>query len=448
MSKPKNHPMPLPAKCNVFIAGTGGREHALAWKLKQSPRIGKLWVDPKANVGLRQLGEVCPQSLDPKNKFHFKRFLEKESIHLVVVGPETLLAAGFADEYHDPPNRLVFGPTKSASKLEWDKAWCKQVLRSAGVPMAEGRSFSQLDGALNYINSREDPLVVKATGLCAGKGVTVCDNKAQAIAAATAALDAKVFGDAGATIVIEERLHGQEISVLALVDGKTIWMLDACQDHKQLGDGDIGPNTGGMGAYSPTPLATNDVLRMIERDVFVPTLDALRREEIEFRGVLFAGIILTHGGPKVLEFNCRFGDPETQSLMARWRGDLLESLWLTASGQLDQANISFDSGASCCVVVCAAGYPVKPKIGDPISGIDAAQSLGGTQEKVICFHAGTAPGNAAVPITSGGRVIGVTAVAADVAQASRLATQAAAKIHFEGAFFRHDIGGRVLKSIV
>ena len=446
MSKSKSNPLPCPAKCNVFIAGTGGREHALAWKLKQSPRLGKLWVDPNANVGLRQLGAVCPQSLDPKNKFHFKRFLEKESIHLIVVGPETLLAAGFADQYHDPPHRLVFGPTQSACKLEWDKAWCKQVLRSAGVPMAEGRPFTQLDAALNYINSREDPLVIKAAGLCAGKGVTVCANKEEAIAAATAALQMKSHGDAGATIVIEERLHGQEISVLALVDGKTIWMLDACQDHKQVGEGDTGPNTGGMGAYSPTPLATNDVMRMIERDVFVPTLDALRREDIDFRGVLFAGIILTHGGPKVLEFNCRFGDPETQSIMARWKGDLLETLWLTASGQLDQANFSFEGGASCCVVVCAKGYPAKPSVGNTISGIEAAESLGAPHQKVICFHAGTATGTAGVPVTSGGRVIGVTAVASDVQIASALATQAASHIHFEGAFFRRDIGYRVLKN--
>ncbi|MCE9620351.1 MAG: phosphoribosylamine--glycine ligase [Planctomycetes bacterium] len=445
MKKTSAHPLPCPAKCNVFIAGSGGREHALAWKLKQSPRLGKLWVDPKANAGLRQLGEVCPQSLDPKNKFHFRRFLEKESIHLVVVGPEALLAAGFADEYHDPPNRLVFGPTKAASKLEWDKAWCKQVLRSAGVVMAEGKSFTQLDAALNYIRSREDPVVVKATGLCAGKGVTVCNNKDEAIAAATAALESKVHGEAGATIVIEERLHGQEISVLALVDGKTIWMLDACQDHKQVGEGDLGPNTGGMGAYSPTPLATDAVLRTLERDVFVPTLDALRREEIEFRGVLFAGIILTHAGPKVLEFNCRFGDPETQSLMARWRGDLLEALWLTSSGQLDQADISFERGSSCCVVVCAEGYPGKPRTGDPIAGIDEAEQMGSADQKVVCFHASTAPGNSGMPMTSGGRVIGVTAVAADLVQASRLATQAAARIRFEGAFFRRDIGGRVLE---
>ncbi len=435
-----------PSPCNVFIAGSGGREHALAWKLKQSPRLGALWVDPAANAGLRQLGRVCPQSLDPRNAFHFRRFLENENIQLVVVGPEHLLAAGFADQYHDPPRRLVFGPTKAASKLEWDKAWCKQVLRSAGVMMAEGKSFTQLDAALNYIQSRGDPVVVKATGLCAGKGVTVCDTREDAVAAAKAALEGKVHGDAGATIVIEERLHGQEISVLALVDGRTLWMLDACQDHKQVGEGDVGPNTGGMGAYSPTPLATDAVLRVVERDIFVPTLDALRREEIEFRGVLFAGIILTHAGPKVLEFNCRFGDPETQSLMVRWKGDLLEALWLTASGQLDKADIAFERGSSCCVVVCAQGYPGKPRTGDSISGVDAAESMGVAGQKVVCFHAGTAVGTAGVPVTSGGRVMGVTAVAADLAAASTLATEAAGRVKFEGAFFRRDIGHRVLNA--
>jgi phosphoribosylamine--glycine ligase len=436
----------VPDKCNVLLAGSGGREHALAWKLRQSPRLGKLWVDPAANAGLRQFGTPCPQGFEPRNRFHLERFLEKENVQLVVVGPEALLEQSFADDLSKPPQRLVFGPTRAAARLEWDKAWCKQLLRSANVPTAESRTFNaqQIEAALHYVRSRPDPVVVKASGLCAGKGVVVCDDAKQAEAAVQSMLLNKQHGDASAQVVIEERLHGQEVSVLALVDGSNIWMLDACQDHKQVGEGDTGPNTGGMGAYCPTPLATPDVMQFVEREVMVPTVDALRREGIDYRGVLFAGLMLTHSGPKVLEFNCRFGDPETQALMMRWQGDLLDALWRTAEGTLDGADIGFARGASCCVVVCAQGYPGTPRSGDPIEALPEPIAPNDTRG-LQCFHGGTKPSAQAggQPLTAGGRVIGVTALAADVQQACASATQHAAEVRFQGAFFRRDIGHRI-----
>jgi phosphoribosylamine--glycine ligase len=436
----------VPDKCNVLLAGSGGREHALAWKLRQSPRLGKLWVDPAANAGLRQFGTPCPQGFEPRNRFHLERFLEKENVQLVVVGPEALLEQSFADDLSKPPQRLVFGPTRAAARLEWDKAWCKQLLRSANVPTAESRTFNaqQIEAALHYVRSRPDPVVVKASGLCAGKGVVVCDDAKQAEAAVQSMLLNKQHGDASAQVVIEERLHGQEVSVLALVDGSNIWMLDACQDHKQVGEGDTGPNTGGMGAYCPTPLATAEVMKFVEREVMVPTVDALRREGIDYRGVLFAGLMLTHSGPKVLEFNCRFGDPETQALMMRWQGDLLDALWRTAEGTLDGADIGFARGASCCVVVCAQGYPGTPRSGDPIEALPEPIAPNDTQG-LQCFHGGTKPSAQAggQPLTAGGRVIGVTALAPDVQQACANATRHAADVQFQGAFFRRDIGHRI-----
>ena len=436
----------VPDKCNVLLAGSGGREHALAWKLRQSPRLGKLWVDPAANAGLRQFGTPCPQGFEPRNRFHLERFLEKENVQLVVVGPEALLEQSFADDLSKPPQRLVFGPTRAAARLEWDKAWCKQLLRSANVPTAESRTFNaqQIEAALHYVRSRPDPVVVKASGLCAGKGVVVCDDAKQAEAAVQSMLLNKQHGDASAQVVIEERLHGQEVSVLALVDGSNIWMLDACQDHKQVGEGDTGPNTGGMGAYCPTPLATPEVMQFVEREVMVPTVDALRREGIDYRGVLFAGLMLTHSGPKVLEFNCRFGDPETQALMMRWQGDLLDALWRTAEGTLDGADIGFARGASCCVVVCAQGYPGTPRSGDPIEALPEPIAPNDTQG-LQCFHGGTKPSAQAggQPLTAGGRVIGVTALAPDVQQACANATRHAAGVQFQGAFFRRDIGHRI-----
>ena len=433
----------LPDRCNVLLIGTGGREHALAWKLSQSPRLGTLWVQPDANAGILALGTPCPAPFAQRERFFLRSWLDRNDVHLIVVGPEVPLAEGIVDDLA-APGRRILGPTKDGARLEFDKAFSKQVMRQANVPTADGRSFTNLEQAKAYVQARDVPLVVKAAGLCAGKGVTVCDDAAQAVAALEACMRSRAFGDAGATVVVEERIAGQEMSVLALVDGRTITVLDPCQDHKQVGEGDVGPNTGGMGSYCPTPLATEGVMEAIGRDVLVPTVDALRRDGIEFRGVLFAGVMLTPGGPKVLEFNTRFGDPETQSIMPRLRGDLVELLWRTAGGELDAAAIDFDPRPACCVVVCSEGYPGKVAVGHPIEGIGEAERCAGADEQVIVFHAGTAAGNDGRPVTAGGRVLGVTAVAGSLRRARDLATEAAGRIRFPGAFFRRDIGHRVL----
>jgi phosphoribosylamine--glycine ligase len=304
-------PRPTPDRVNVLLVGSGGREHALAWKMRQSKRLGDLWVDSNANAGLLSLGRACPEQLEAKQAFRLSRWCEREKIDLIVVGPEGPLEQDFATLLAGP-DRLVFGPSREGARLEWDKTFSKHLMRQVAIPTAEGRTFDSHEAAARYLASREEPVVVKASGLAAGKGVTVCANRDEALAALERIMVKREFGSAGGQVVIEERLQGQELSVLALVDGRTISVLDPCQDHKQVGEGDVGPNTGGMGAYCPTPLADDALLDEIQRLVLVPAIDGLRREGITFRGVLYAGLMLTAAGPKVLEFNTRFGDPETQ----------------------------------------------------------------------------------------------------------------------------------------
>jgi phosphoribosylamine--glycine ligase len=426
-----------------LLIGGGGREHALAWKLRQSPRLGELWITDGANAGLAALGRTCPQPMDMSNTYLMRRWCEQNQIHLVVVGPEGPLAAGIVDALQSDRCQ-VFGPTKAAAQIEADKAFAKKLMRHAAIPTAEARTFSDADAALEYVRTRDEPCVVKATGLAAGKGVVVCASQDECLDAVRRIMVHREFGDAGSSILIEEKLSGQEVSILALVDGRTFWILDPCQDHKQLGEGDTGPNTGGMGAYCPTPVIDASAMLLIERQVFVPTVDALRRQGITYCGVLYAGLMLTPAGPKVLEFNCRFGDPECQPLMARLRGDLIEILWAVCTGTLDRAEMEFDSQVACCVVMTAAGYPGAYERGRPITGIDDAESLGGDGSEVIVFHAGTARDRTGQLVTSGGRVLGVTALADDLASARDLANAACERIHFDGAYFRRDIGDRVL----
>jgi phosphoribosylamine--glycine ligase len=443
-----------PERLNVLLVGGGGREHALAWKMLQSPRMGELWVEQTANAELQSIGRICPEPVTKPNIFSINRWCDRQDIDLVVIGPEVPLALGIAEELASD-TRVVFGVNKNAARLEADKAWAKEIMRSASIPSAEGRAFTDRGQAIEFVTARDEPCVVKASGLAAGKGVVVCDTTEEAVEAITRimgeggpAADAnREFGDAGATIVIEQKLLGQEMSVLALVDGHTLWVLDPCQDHKQVGEGDVGPNTGGMGAYCPTPLAESSLMQQIERDILVPTVDALRREGITFRGVLYAGLMLTAGGPKVLEFNCRFGDPECQPLMSRFQGDLLEVFWATATGNLDSVEFDFDPRTACCVVVCSEGYPGPIRKDMEIFGIEDAQAEAGEGELVKVFHAGTTfDGDKNTLLSAGGRVLGVTALAADLASAQNLANRAADKIRFDGAFFRRDIGHRVLSA--
>ena len=442
-----------PQRMNVLLIGGGGREHALAWKMLQSPRMGTLWVEQSANAELKRLGKICPEPVTMQNKFTVNRWCLREEISMVVIGPEAPLAEGLAEELASD-SCVVFGVNRNAARLEADKAWAKDLMRAASIPTAEGRTFTDPQQAIDFVTTRDEPCVVKAAGLAAGKGVIVCDTTEEAIAAITrimgdggeSAEKTREFGEAGATVVIEQKLLGQEMSVLALVDGHTLWVLDPCQDHKQVGEGDTGPNTGGMGAYCPTPLTEPSLMQQIERDILVPTVDALRREGITFRGVLYAGLMLTPGGPKVLEFNCRFGDPECQPLMSRFQGDLLEVFWATATGNLDSVSFEFDPRTACCVVICSEGYPGPIRSGMEISGIEEAEAEAAEGELVKVFHAGTTAeeGSKNALLNSGGRVLGVTALADDLAQAQNLANRAAEKIHFEGAFFRRDIGNRVL----
>ncbi len=436
------HAHPMGKTLNILILGSGGREHALGWKIKQSKRCGKLYFAP-GNAGTEALGTNVDLKYEPVNTKHadaIDYFCRQNQVEMIVIGPEDPLCGGMADRLAKP-GRIIFGPVAAAARLEGDKAFAKQLMRAASVPTAEARVFSDAEGALAYVNNRETPVVVKAAGLAKGKGVTVCDNSQDAAAAVEQMMVKKVFGEAGDTIVVEERLVGQEVSLLALVDGRNIFVLDPCQDHKQVGEGDKGPNTGGMGAYCPTPLIDDRTMATIEREVLVPMVDALRRDGVTFQGVLYAGLMLTAGGPKVLEFNTRFGDPETQPLMMRLKGDLVEIMIATATGKLDEASINWDSRCCCCVVMASGGYPGDYAKGKVITGIDRAEA----DPDVKVFHAGTSRNRDKDLVTAGGRVLNVCALGKDLAEAQQKANAACDKIHFEGGFFRRDIGYRVMK---
>ncbi|MGE3109647.1 MAG: phosphoribosylamine--glycine ligase [Phycisphaerales bacterium] len=454
---------------NVLLIGGGGREHSLAWKLKQSRQLGRLFATHIDNPGIAALARPVDCPFEPERPFRLQRFCEKEDIGLVVIGPEEPLAMGLSDALgqsteldaaltppggaeHEirtgrsgsagasgskQPARVVFGPTKDAARLEADKAWAKQMMHAAAVPTADGRSFNDPDAAKRFLESRTSAYVVKAAGLAKGKGVIVPANLDEALAAIDRIMVNKEFGDAGSTVVVEERLKGQEASVLALVDGRNIFVLEPCQDHKRLRDGDEGPNTGGMGVFCPGGITDDATLALIQRQVLVPIVDTLRRDGIEFRGVLYAGIMLTPGGPKVLEFNVRFGDPECQALMTRLHGDLVEILLACGTKHLHEVSIDWKPAASCCVVLASKGYPDKPEVGKVISGLDEASACEGVQ----VFHAGTRrdPETGRI-VTAGGRVLSVVGVGGSLEDARARAYAAAELIRFEGKVMRSDIG--------
>lgn len=424
-----------PDTINVLLVGNGGREHALAWRLARSKRLGRLWLTHPGNPGLDAIGSPCDAPFDPASTFRLERFCVHNDIGLVVIGPEDPLAAGLADKIRTDTT-AVFGPDAAGARLEADKAWAKQIMRAASIPTADSRTFTDADAAIAYLETRDTAQVVKAAGLAKGKGVIVPDSLAGAVEAVQRIMVRREFGAAGATVVVEERLDGPEASVLALVDGRTIYVLDPCQDHKRLREGDEGPNTGGMGAFCPAAILDDRALSMVQREVLVPAVDALRREGVEYRGVLYAGLMLTHGGPKVLEFNVRFGDPECQPLMARWTGDLLDALHRTATGRLADASIDSDPRTACCVVLASAGYPEKPRTGAVIEGLDEAEAM----DDVLIFHAGTKRDEEGRIITAGGRVLSVTALDDTLDGARRKALAACDAIRFDGKQMRRDIG--------
>jgi phosphoribosylamine---glycine ligase len=431
----RRKPPQTPERATVLLIGGGGREHSLAWKLNQSPKLGTLFVTHPQNPGLAKLGTPTGIPSDQQHAIRIRQFCQDKSVDLVVIGPEDPLAAGLADTLRDAGFH-VFGPNKDGAKLEADKCYAKSLMRSAAIPTADSRSFIDFNDAREYIESREHPPVVKAAGLARGKGVFVPESIEEAVAAAQHIMLERAFGDAGETIIVEDRLAGPEASILSLTDGKSIYILEPCQDHKRLLEEDKGPNTGGMGAFCPSTQINNAIIDDLQRTTFLPLLDILRREGIDFRGVLYTGLMLTHGGPKVLEFNVRFGDPECQPLMARMRCDLVDVLFKTATGQLDEARIEYDPRTACTIVLASKGYPASPETGHPITGIEEAQAL----EDVLIFHAGTNLDADGTIRTAGGRVLNVTALGATLADARRKALEACELINFEGMHYRRDIG--------
>lgn len=420
----------------VLLIGNGAREHALAWKLADSPSVTALYALP-GNPGTAQVAENVNIGLMDFPKI--EAFVRDNRIGLVVVGPEDPLAAGIADRLAKTGAR-VFGPTASGARLEADKWFAKELMRQQSIPTAEARSFTDPDAAAEYVRVRDAACVVKAAGLAKGKGVTVCYRSSDALDAIDEIMRKKAHGDAGTRIVIEELMVGPEVSVLAFVDGRNIYVMETSQDHKPVDDGDTGPMTGGMGAYSPTPVITEAVMKTVERDILVPTLDGLVRDGIDYRGVLYAGLMMTAAGPRVLEFNCRFGDPETQPLMMRLQSDLAEVMLAVCDGKLDQLTLKWDPRPAICVVATSKGYPGKYPTGLPITGIEKADALA----DVKVFQGGVKRDGDQL-VTDGGRVLGVTALGDTVADARERAYAAMELVHFEGMHYRKDIGHQALR---
>jgi phosphoribosylamine--glycine ligase len=419
----------------ILIVGQGGREHALAWKIRQSPLVKQIFCAP-GNAGTAL--EAVNVDSAATNIEGLVQFAKKEKIDLTVIGPEAPLVAGLADIL-DKEGLRVFGPSRQAAELEGSKVFAKDLLRTAAIPTAEAQVFSNAQAAEAYVEGREETrLVVKADGLASGKGVSVCQNKEEALQALRRIMRAREFGDAGARVVIEECLDGEEASILALTDGETILPLETAQDHKAAYDEDKGPNTGGMGAYSPAPLITPLLMDNIIGQILVPAVHAMKRRNRPFRGILYAGLMITHQGPKVLEFNVRFGDPEAQPLLMRMKSDLVPVLVAAAEGRLREVEpITWDPRPSICVVMAAEGYPGEYQKGQVIRGLDEANQI----EGVKVFHAGTALKNGEV-VTAGGRVLGVTAVGDRLGDAKLRAYQAVKLIRWPGAWCRHDISDK------
>ena len=421
---------------NVLLIGSGGREHAIAYKLAQSSSLSKLFI-AGGNPGTAACGQNVPISAGEADKL--LEFARQNDIELAVIGPEDPLAAGIADAF-EAAGIKAFGPIAAAARLEADKTFAKQIMRAGAISTAEGQVFEKFKDAKAYIASRDESVVIKAAGLAGGKGVFVCDDPAEGILAAEKIMCDRIFGLAGDKIIVEEKLLGQEVSILAFVDGRNIYVMESSQDHKPIGDGDTGPNTGGMGAYSPAPVVTEQLTNQITREILVPVVDYMNRQGNPYKGVLYAGLMLTPAGPRVLEFNVRFGDPETQPILMRLKSDLLEVCLAVCDGTLDEVTLKWDPRAAVCVVMASAGYPGDYEKGKVITGLEQAEQI----PDVMVFHAGTAISNGKI-VTNGGRVLGVTAMGATIAQAKETAYQAVDKIKFDGGYYRRDIADKAIK---
>ncbi len=421
----------------VLVIGSGGREHALAWKIRQSPRVSRVFCAP-GNGGIAAVAELVSISAD--DVAALARFARDERIDLTVVGPELPLTLGIVDEFQRHGLR-VFGPNRDGAQLEGSKVFTKELLRRQEIPTGYFSAFTEADDAKRYVNEVGPPLVVKADGLAAGKGVFICQTMKEAEEAVDEILRSRIFGDAGARIVVEEFLEGEEVSFMALTDGRTALPLASSQDHKRAFDGDKGPNTGGMGAYSPAPVLTPAVHERVMREIMEPVVAALAEAKIDYRGVLYAGLMMTATGPKVLEFNARFGDPECQALLIRLKSDIVELMEACIDGTLDQCTVEWDERAAVCVVLAAGGYPGGYEKGKLILGLE---HLHGWQSGVV-FHAGTAQRDGDI-VTNGGRVLGVTALGVSVHDAVREAYWAVEQISWDGMQYRRDIGHRALEA--
>ncbi|MDA1001148.1 MAG: phosphoribosylamine--glycine ligase [bacterium] len=420
----------------VLIVGGGGREHALAWKLKQSPEVSGILCAP-GNAGTARLGRNEP--IGAEDLAALLTLAKSERPGLVVIGPEAPLALGLADRLAEA-GIPAFGPNAAAAQIESSKSFSKELMKEAGIPTADFGVFDNAEKAKSFVRARGGAWAVKADGLAAGKGVLICPDVAHAEAAIAQVMEDRAFGDAGTLCVVEEFLEGEEASLLAFVDGERALRLPSAQDHKPIGEGDTGLNTGGMGAYSPAPVLTPALEKKAMREVIQPAVDTMKRRGTPYRGILYAGLMIKDGDIKVLEFNCRFGDPECQPLLMRMDGDLLPILMACAQGSLAHTQIDISPDAAVCVVMSAKGYPGDYPKGDRIHGLNAA----GEMEGVVVFHAGTKLDEEGHTVTSGGRVLGVTARGADIKTAIRRAYAAAAKIHWEGAYLRRDIGAKAI----
>ncbi|MFP4058277.1 MAG: phosphoribosylamine--glycine ligase [Candidatus Brocadiia bacterium] len=419
----------------VLVVGGGGREHALVWKIAQSPKVSQVYCAP-GNAGIAELAECV--DIEAEDVQALRHFAERQGVDLTVVGPEAPLVAGIVDRF-EAHGLAIFGPTARAAELEGSKVFAKHILRKHGIPTAGYAVFDTVDAAEEHVRKAPLPLVVKADGLAGGKGVSVCHERAEALAAIDRVMKERVFGDAGNKVVVETCLVGEEASILALTDGKTIIPLPTSQDHKPVCDGDQGPNTGGMGAYSPAPVVDEAQYARIERQILIPIVHAMNCEQRPYRGVVYAGLMMTDDGPRVLEFNVRFGDPETQPILLRLRGDLVPALLAIARGNLQDVSLAWDPRPAVCVVCASGGYPGAYEKGKPITGLDQVAAM----DDAVVFHAGTARREGRV-VTAGGRVLGVTALGDDIQSAMDRAYEAVGKVHFEGMHYRADIGAKAL----
>ena len=419
----------------VLVVGSGGREHTLVWKIAQSAEVDRVVAAP-GNPGMAQEAECVDIQADDMDGL--LAFALREGIDLTVVGPEVPLAAGLVDRYNEQ-GLWAFGPTQAAARIESDKDFALELMHKYGIPTARYETFTDAASAGECVKAWGAPMWLKASGLAAGKGAIFCETAEDALRTIEEVMVKRVFGEAGDKLVVMEHMEGEEASILALTDGKTILPLVASQDHKPIFDGDRGPNTGGMGAYAPAPVVTEALSERVMEQVLRPAVEGMAAEGRLYKGVLYAGLMIAKEQPKVVEFNCRFGDPELQVVLPLLKSDLVALMMAVVEGRLGEMVLEESDGAAVCVVMASGGYPGSYEKGKRITGLEAAQEM----EDVVVFHAGTAARDGAI-VTNGGRVLGVTAMGDDIERAIDRAYEAAGKIHFEGAYYRKDIGGKAL----